>query len=80
MVYEISVNQIYNKQFVRLMGAMKKMRMIKSIQPKNSLTSPGHTSTNDELLQAILSSKEQIKNGNYQMLEKVQKIVESRKK
>jgi len=44
---------------------------------KNSPALPNHTLTDDELLDVIFESKEQIKNGNFYTMEEMKKRIES---
>ena len=50
------------------------------IRAKNTPALPNHTLTDDELLDVIFESKEQIKNGNFYTMEEMKQRIESWKK
>jgi len=53
---------------------------LNEITPKNNPALPNHTLTDDELLDIIFESKEQIKNGNSYTMEEMKQRIESWKK
>ena len=64
------------EKYEQLLEDLEEMEKITKSQ-KNSPALPNHTLSDDELLEVIFDSKEQIKNGNSYTMEEMKQRIES---
>lgn len=64
------------KEYNKMLEGLEEMEKITE-SPKNSPALPNHTLTDDELLEVIFDSKEQIKNGHSYTMEEMKQRIEA---